>query len=327
MHCRSQEPGGVRVQRRVQHLGDRPDLDDTAGIHDRDRVGDLRSDAEIVGDEDHPHAELALQPAQQDQHLHLDGGVERGCRLVGQEEPRIARQRHRDHRALAQATRKLVGIGVEPPCGRRHPHQLEQFEGAGAGGAPVAPDMAAHRLADLLADRVDRIERRHRLLEHHRREPAAQIAELPPRHRQHLPSVDQDLTLDVRRSRQQPQQGAQCHGLARAGFAEDAEDLAPPRAEADPVDRVNRRLARDEADMEVVHLDQGIRVGARRVRHWRPCCGPRPGRAYGRRRYAIAARARDRGPDRRPRTPARRTGSECESGSPRAGRSGLAGRR
>jgi len=42
--CRGQEPGGVGVFRCAQDLGNRSALDNTAGIHDRARIGDLGSD-------------------------------------------------------------------------------------------------------------------------------------------------------------------------------------------------------------------------------------------------------------------------------------------
>ena len=56
-------------------LGNRSALDNTAGIHDHDRSGNLGSDPQIVSEKDHAHAELALQPAQQDQDLNLHGRV------------------------------------------------------------------------------------------------------------------------------------------------------------------------------------------------------------------------------------------------------------
>ncbi len=107
-------------------------LDDAAGIHDRDAVGDLGSDAEIVRHEDHAHAQLALQPPQQDQHLHLHGRVERRRRLVGEQQARLARQRHRDHRALPQAARQFVRVGVEPALRGRDAHEVEQLQRPGA---------------------------------------------------------------------------------------------------------------------------------------------------------------------------------------------------
>ena len=48
--------------------------------------------------------------AQQLEDLRLDGDVERGGRLVGDEQLRLAGQRHRDHHALAHAARELVRI-------------------------------------------------------------------------------------------------------------------------------------------------------------------------------------------------------------------------
>jgi hypothetical protein len=61
-----------------------------------------------------PRIELALQLADQEQHLNLHGRVERVGRLVGQQQTRIARQRERDHGALAHAARHLVRIGLQP---------------------------------------------------------------------------------------------------------------------------------------------------------------------------------------------------------------------
>ena len=97
--------------RRVDHLLDPRQLDDLAGIHDADAVGDLDRHADVVGDEDHAEVELALQLADQEQDLDLHGGIERRGRLVGQQEAGIARQRQRDHGALAHAARHLVRIG------------------------------------------------------------------------------------------------------------------------------------------------------------------------------------------------------------------------
>jgi len=124
VHHRSEQTRCVRMGRRAQDLGNRPALDEAAGIHDRHSVGDLGGDAEIMGDEDHPHAQLALQPAQQDQHLRLHGRIERSRRFVGEQQARVARQRHCDHRTLAQSTGQLVRIGIEPPGGGGDANQL-----------------------------------------------------------------------------------------------------------------------------------------------------------------------------------------------------------
>ena len=84
------------------------------------RVGDARDDAEIVRDQHQRHAELALQLGQQVQDLRLDGHVERGGRLVGDDQLGPAHQRHGDHHALAQAAGELVRILAAAGCaGRR----------------------------------------------------------------------------------------------------------------------------------------------------------------------------------------------------------------
>jgi hypothetical protein len=49
--------------------------------------------------------------------LRLDGDVERGRRLVGDQQRRAAGQRHRDHRPLAHAARQLVRIIVDARFG------------------------------------------------------------------------------------------------------------------------------------------------------------------------------------------------------------------
>ena len=56
---------------------------------------------------------LALQLAQQVEDLRLDRHVQRRRRLVGDQQPRARRQRHRDHHALAHAAGHFVRIGID----------------------------------------------------------------------------------------------------------------------------------------------------------------------------------------------------------------------
>src|SRR6266550_1188717 len=64
VHGRGKQTLSVGMSRRAEHRSDRAAFDDATGIHDRNCVGDLGGYAEIMGHEDHPHAELALQPPQ-----------------------------------------------------------------------------------------------------------------------------------------------------------------------------------------------------------------------------------------------------------------------
>ncbi len=58
---------------------------------------------------------LAPQVGEQVEDLRLDGDVERGGRLVGDQQARAVGDRHRDHHALAHAARELVRKGARAP--------------------------------------------------------------------------------------------------------------------------------------------------------------------------------------------------------------------
>ena len=109
-----------------------------------------------------------LQVGEQLQDLRLDGDVERGRRLVGDQQLRRAGERHRDHDALAHAAGELVRVGVEALRRGGDAHELHQLERPRlrAAGA-LMPRCCDERLRDLEADRQHRVEARHRLLEDH----------------------------------------------------------------------------------------------------------------------------------------------------------------
>ncbi len=79
-------------------------------IHHRNAVGDFGDDTEIVCDEEHGHATLTLQFEKQVENLRLDRHVERRGRLVGDQQRRIAGERHGDRRTLPHAARQFVRI-------------------------------------------------------------------------------------------------------------------------------------------------------------------------------------------------------------------------
>ena len=80
--------------------------------------------------------ELALQVADQVEDLRLHGHVERGGRLVGDEQLRVVDQRHRDHRALPHAAGELVRVVVDPPVRLRDADPVEHLDRALAGDLP-----------------------------------------------------------------------------------------------------------------------------------------------------------------------------------------------
>ena len=149
-------------------------LDDPAGVHDRDHVRVLCDDTEIVGDEDHRGALLRPQLGKQVEYLILDRDVEVRRRLVGEDQPGPARDRDRDHRALAHAARQLVRIGAEARAGRRNPDALEQSQGLGACLGARDVEVGPDGLGDLVADGEHGVQRTRRILEDHGDDAAAE---------------------------------------------------------------------------------------------------------------------------------------------------------
>ena len=121
----------------------RPSSTICALAHDVDAVGHLAHDAEVVRDQQHGHADLALQRLQQLEDLRLDGDVERGGRLVGDQQVGLVGERHGDHHALALAAGELMRIGVEPLLRLVEADLAQQLEHARARGGLVEAAGAA----------------------------------------------------------------------------------------------------------------------------------------------------------------------------------------
>ena len=90
-----------------------------------------------------------LHVAQQLEDLRLHGDVERGRRLVGDDERRPAGQRDRDHHALPHAARQLMRVVVDALFGVGDAHRAQQVDGARARLAPCREAVDAQRLGDL----------------------------------------------------------------------------------------------------------------------------------------------------------------------------------
>ena len=162
---RVQQTLGVGVVRRGEDLLDRPLLDDSAGVHHDDAVGDLGDHPQVVGDQQHADAVLAAEPTELDEDLRLDRDVESGSRLVGDDQPRSAGERDRDHDALAHATGELVRVGLSPARGPRDADSGHQLDGLVACGSAGHRAVHPQLLRDLGADALHRVEGRHRVLE------------------------------------------------------------------------------------------------------------------------------------------------------------------
>ena len=83
-------------------------FDDLPQVHDGHSLAHVGNDAHIVRDEDGRHTEAPLQLPQYLQHLRLNRHVERGDRLVGDDQLRLAGEGPGDADALALAAAELM---------------------------------------------------------------------------------------------------------------------------------------------------------------------------------------------------------------------------
>ena len=150
----------VGMPRALDDVGGGARLDRLARVHHHHLVAELRHHAEVVGDEEHRHAEVAREVAEQSQDLQLRGHVERGRRLVGDHELRPAGERAGDQEALALAAAELVRVALERGLRIGDLHRAQELEQAramrvAAAGAAVP----AQDLEELGADAEGRVER------------------------------------------------------------------------------------------------------------------------------------------------------------------------
>jgi hypothetical protein len=207
----------------------RSHLDEIAGVHDGDAVGDLRDYGEIVRDEKHGQAEFGAEVGEQGKNLRLDGDIEGGGGFIGDEKLRAVDDGHGDHDALAHAPGKLVRV-VAGTTGRASAIATSFM------AATPAPRYArlwgtillcaSYGFGDLIPDAHHWIERGHRLLKDHGEARTADVV-----HVRRLGTLEEVFWRTFRTlSKTSPEtcacggkqahEGEGSHGFAGAGFAD-----------------------------------------------------------------------------------------------------------
>src|SRR5262249_17567388 len=260
---RAQQALRVRMQRLLEQLAHRRLLDDLGRVHDDHALRRLGDDAHVVGDEQDRHAELGLQLVEELEDLGLDRHVERGGRLVRDQEIRAAGQRHGDHHALPHAAGQLVRILLHPALGVRDVHEAQHLAGLVHRVAPAEPLVQADGLGDLLAHREDGVERGHRLLEDHRDLLAADLAHLRGGKLEEVPAVVVDLAVDDASwgLRDEPHDAERRDALAAARLADHAQRLALVDVEVHPVDGADDALVGEEVRLQSLDVEQSFGHG------------------------------------------------------------------
>ena len=274
----SAEPGhGVDQHARIgmprarEHVRRCPRLDLGAAIHHKCAIGDFGDDAHVVRDEEHGHVLLHLHALDEVEDLALDGDVERRCRLVGDQQFRLRRERHRDHHALPHAAGEAMRRIAEAAPGVGHADPIEQPQRLRACRRLARTAMTIDRFRNLLADNKDRVEARHRLLEDHRDAGAANLPHRFGVERRQFATHELHAAFDAARPvGQQAHHGQRGDALARPRFADDRERFARMDVEAQVHDHGAPRVADAERRRETAYgQHRGHAPGLRlRPRAW-----------------------------------------------------------
>ena len=260
---RGEQAARVGMAHLVEHLLDRADLDRLARVHHADPIAGLEDQAEVVRDVDHRGAEARADLLDQLDDAGLDRDVERGRRLVEQQQRRVRQQRHRDHHALLLAARDLVRIGLHDARRVRQPHVAQHLERARVGALLGAALLMVQRhFHQLPRDLHRRVERGHRLLIDHRDLRAAQLAQLVLAHRGHVAALELDLAGHDAAVLAHVLHDRERHGrLAAAELADDADRLAGHHGQIEVDDRRDLARAREIGDAEVPALENRGLIG------------------------------------------------------------------
>ena len=244
-------------------------LHNVAHIHDGYLIRHLRHHAHIVRDHHDCGSVFFFQIVHQIEDLCADGHVERGGRLVRQQDLRLAGHAHGDHGALTHTAGKLVRVLSVPDLRRGNAHVgqiLDRFLFQ-LRPAQVGLVLLDH-LTDLMPYCIDRVQRRHRILEDDGDILAAQGAhflavlfELVEAHLAAILTVIGDgAGLDTAQFRQQAQDGVCRDGLAAAGFAHDAQRPAAPYIKAHTAQHLVAALIGVEIDVQVFDAQYDVVV-------------------------------------------------------------------
>ena len=221
----------IRMSGCVEDIGFGAQFDQVPGVHHGDAIGNVRNNGEIVRDEEHRQSKFVAEIIEQIENLLLDGNIERGGGLVGDQQLRTVDDGHSDHDALAHASGELVRIAARTLFGVGDGNILHAFDRSppslGFGDLVVSQ----HRFRDLLADAHDRIERGHGLLKNHRNARAAELTKLIRRQSGEMRGdrvaiLKSDLARDYGGWRQETHDGKGGNGLSRARFADQPQHFA-----------------------------------------------------------------------------------------------------
>ena len=212
---------GVRVQRLPVHRLAGPDLAQLAQVHHRHPVADLLDQRQVVRDEQVGKAEFGAQPLEEVEHLGLDEHVERGDRLVADQQRGLQGHRAGDGDALRLPAGQLPRVPLPVPR-RVQADQVEQVVDPLAARRAAAGVIGDQRLRDDAPHVPLRVQRAERVLEHELHVPP-RVEQLAAAQGGQVGAAEHDGPgLGPGRLQDRPGE----RGLAGPGLPHDAEGLA-----------------------------------------------------------------------------------------------------
>ena len=228
---------GVGVLRVHHHLVRRTLLDDPPVLHDDDPVAHRGEDGQVVADHHQGQGPVADQSREHVEDLRLDDDVEGRRGLVGDDDVRVAGERHGDHDPLLLAAGQLVRVGLRL-LGREVDHLQQRAHPGGPrrrrGGGRRTVQLQG--LGDLPAHGADRVQRAHGPLEDDRALGPPHRSQPAPAHRREVLAAQLDGPGQGRVARQQPEGRHRQGGLPAARLPGDADRSPRLDGEVDAVD-------------------------------------------------------------------------------------------
>ena len=235
-------------------------LHDAARVHDQHPVADLADHGHVVADEQDGDPVASRIDCSSCEHLLLDGDVEGGGRLVGDDQGRAAHEAHADHGPLPQAARELVRVLAGASLGRRHVDGAQPVDGAGARLRAAHAQVVATHLGELAAHPPGGVERGPRVLEDHRQRGAQEVAHAraPCRRAGRCPG-----SAGGRRSRSPGSSMSRATASAVSDLPEPDSPTTPTAspgsiAEGHAPDRLDGALLRREGHRQVPHVEHRL---------------------------------------------------------------------
>ena len=252
------QPSRVVVAGPVDDLVGGALLLDVSGVEHHDVVRDLRDHGEIVRHVDRGRPLLLDHRLERLEHLDLGGDVERGGRLVQNQQVRLAAQRHGGHQALQLAAGHLVGIALAQTIRIGKLQRPVELLGPDFGPLPAQLPVEDGGLGHLLADGERGIEGGGGALREVGDPLPAKVALLVRRHGDDVAAVQPDLAAgELEAGLAVPERGERDGGLARSRLADQRHHLPALDVEAHALDDGRERVVvLAGVDLQAVDLEQ-----------------------------------------------------------------------